>query len=666
MKKFYRSFFLYFFMIAAVIFACICGVVYRQSYNASMQGLNEILDLVEKKYIQEQNDYQEKLKLIEKDYLNRAESIAYILYHNKETRTSNELIRLKGLMNVDKINVVNENGEIVYSADPAAVGTKLQNHPDAEDLMKLAMGETKDSAIVNIGVVDKEGKRIADHVAVRLDGPLYGAIEITFYSDDVDAAIEECGIENTIRSFLTEYDTTVAVFDKDGNKMAMTENNTQRLRVQGIRNVDEMQRFLEKKALNGCAARINGGWGHALSRVYDDYDLCAFYDLSEQLRAYKANMVGLVILFVFTAVAVFILLKRLFDKHLIADLHNMQEDIDAFMRGEADREIRKSENTELEHLNRSIRMLKESYRHKSERLNKIVGGLTTNIAAFECLEYTNSVFLSDNMQSVLGASDAEMAKFRSSLKDFDSFMSVLEIRKNEEGVVFFNGKWLRISSYRMRFEYFGLIVDETEEYMKRQSTLDELDQVRQESLRDKLTGLYGRAGFEKMINKLIEQEETPDGVLLMFDMDNFKSINDTLGHPEGDRALRIMGSCLTREFRKSDIVGRLGGDEFVVFIPNAIPRTNLEQKLSSLMDVAREDLSMYSHLHVTVSIGAVFASVELDDYKKLYEGADTALYIAKKLGKNQYYINDEGIRCMEKACRHCRKECPRRRILGLE
>lgn len=191
-----------------------------------------------------------------------------------------------------------------------------------------------------------------------------------------------------------------------------------------------------------------------------------------------------------------------------------------------------------------------------------------------------------------------------------------------------------------------------------------LARARTEAEYDRLTGLYNRNGFERRVKQSLEQG-IPSGMLILFDLDNFKKINDSEGHPEGDRALRIFADCLTRGFRGGDVTGRLGGDEFVVFIPNPVPRDIVEDKFRTLLNEVRKNMQDYHEKYgVSVSIGAVPVERNDRNYEKLYRCADTALYIAKYLGKNQFYINDKKIDCMRRECIRCRADCPRSRILS--
>ena len=124
------------------------------------------------------------------------------------------------------------------------------------------------------------------------------------------------------------------------------------------------------------------------------------------------------------------------------------------------------------------------------------------------------------------------------------------------------------------------------------------------------------------------------------------------------------GECLRSCFRKSDYIGRMGGDEFTVLMPNPVERGMLEQKFRDLLTQIHCALGIYYERdRVSVSIGAVPVDGEIKSYEGLYRCADTALYIAKYLGKDQFYINDKKISCMKKECIGCRQDCPRSRIL---
>lgn len=97
-------------------------------------------------------------------------------------------------------------------------------------------------------------------------------------------------------------------------------------------------------------------------------------------------------------------------------------------------------------------------------------------------------------------------------------------------------------------------------------TVQMREELKRLSLNDVLTGLYNRRGFITLAEQQLKiaKDMAKNPILLFIDLDNMKLINDTLGHPEGDRALVEVSDVLRKTFRESDIIGRIGGDEFAV------------------------------------------------------------------------------------------------------
>lgn len=192
---------------------------------------------------------------------------------------------------------------------------------------------------------------------------------------------------------------------------------------------------------------------------------------------------------------------------------------------------------------------------------------------------------------------------------------------------------------------------------------DALLTARKEAQYDRLTGLYNRNGFERRAEEFLEQGDR-QGMLLLFDLDNFKRVNDGEGHPAGDRLLIRFARCLCRVFRREDVIGRLGGDEFAVLIQGPLSREMIEERFRIFFEELHAALGdSYEKYQVSASAGAVAVDGSLQKYEELYRCADTALYIAKYLGKDRYYINGKKVACMRRECIGCRADCPRSQIL---
>ena len=135
--------------------------------------------------------------------------------------------------------------------------------------------------------------------------------------------------------------------------------------------------------------------------------------------------------------------------------------------------------------------------------------------------------------------------------------------------------------------------------------------------------------------------------MLFIDVDDFKRVNDTLGHMFGDDVLCFVAKQLLGVFRYTDVIARYGGDEFVVFAPS-IQRSVLEDRLKRLCSAFqhpyRNDTMEYK---VSGSIGVALYPRDGMDYETLLDHADCALYEAKSRGKDQYAVYEPYMRGKE-------------------
>jgi len=180
-------------------------------------------------------------------------------------------------------------------------------------------------------------------------------------------------------------------------------------------------------------------------------------------------------------------------------------------------------------------------------------------------------------------------------------------------------------------------IDEDEQKI-RQLTQDN-EELRTRATVDELTGLLVRREFVARFGKELSRSHRYDlGLgLLMIDVDRFKSVNDTYGHPAGDQILKELGRSLRDSIRQSDMAGRYGGEEFVVLLPQADIASTLEAAERLRLGIAEASKDWHEEIEgVTVSVGAVHCrpGSEKVTTGALFEQADQALYAAKSAGRN--------------------------------
>lgn len=161
---------------------------------------------------------------------------------------------------------------------------------------------------------------------------------------------------------------------------------------------------------------------------------------------------------------------------------------------------------------------------------------------------------------------------------------------------------------------------------------------------DLLTDLSNKLATERKIKEYMAEHPDEQALLFVLDIDNFKKINDTMGHAFGDEVLRTLGHQIRAEFRVTDIIGRTGGDEFMIFLKNVKDDTLLKQEADRVANFfSHFQAGEYVKYSATASIGAAVFPRDAKDFESLYKAADKALYKAKERGKNQlaFYGDDK-------------------------
>ena len=203
-----------------------------------------------------------------------------------------------------------------------------------------------------------------------------------------------------------------------------------------------------------------------------------------------------------------------------------------------------------------------------------------------------------------------------------------------------NYYWMRINARIVKLESEDalhlLVYRQNIDAEKRQQ-----QKMHQLAQTDEMTGLLTKTATRRQVAAQLEAQPADSFAYFIFDIDNFKQVNDQFGHAFGDAVICAFVSALRRHFRRDDVLGRVGGDEFAAFVP-CDSRAAAEEKAQLLCRALnRTHTSSGRSWHISASIGVAFAPTDGTDADTLFQKADAALYQTKARGKNGYTLYDQ-------------------------
>lgn len=168
--------------------------------------------------------------------------------------------------------------------------------------------------------------------------------------------------------------------------------------------------------------------------------------------------------------------------------------------------------------------------------------------------------------------------------------------------------------------------------------LEEQNSWKLKSQIDEMTHLFNKITTEKMVTSVLSEFPQKKQALIVVDIDNFKSVNDILGHKVGDHIICVVAGVLSSLFRNTDIIGRIGGDEFVVLMRNVPDYNVVTKKAAQLIDLFENKEGLSIPENISVSVGIAFSDDNDRTFSDLFSKSDQALYMSKKSGKACFSI----------------------------
>jgi len=310
----------------------------------------------------------------------------------------------------------------------------------------------------------------------------------------------------------------------------------------------------------------------------------------------------------------------------------------------------------MQHHIRSLEETRELLEHSENRLRKLVNGMHEIL--FELDPDGRIAFLNPawetltgfTIEDTLGKPFSDFLLDEDAIRDFSpKYISRLNEKNRELSLRTSSGKrlWanLEASSHSDSSGNFtgiiGTLGDITKSVELNWLLSRYQDELYNMSVTDPLTGLYNRRHFDTQLEVILSDHlsRKRSVCLLLIDLDGFKFINDTYGHPFGDEVLRTTAHLLQQQVRRNDYIARLAGDEFAMVLKNTdlANATRIAQKLHAKINEARVPLPV-GYLQLQSSIGVAEAPTHGRNAQDLVSAADVALYHSKQRGRNRIEV----------------------------
>ncbi len=567
---------------------------------------------------------------LKEEYIVKVQMVAYI-WENINISTAEEYLELAALVNVDEIHVFDETGTIYEGSEPKYYGYSFDsgeqmsffepllddqsltlcqditpNTAEEKPMMYVASWTSDGSAIIQIGL---EPERILEEQSQN---------ELSYIFANMPTN------DNTIL-FAIDSATDTIVGSSEDIFLNQTSSDI---------GLDINESHLDG---DGFYAEINDLDYYCIFVTYEeDTYIGVAINKTVIVDEVISGMKTIAFYFTLAALLLLILLLKLIDYTILKDIDTLIENVSKIAGGDLDTKVNITSSPELKKLSFHLNMMVSSLLNNTARMSHVLDYVDTPIAVYEYKKDMRRVFATRKLHELLNVSDEELKQLLEDKYSFESkIKSIKKVTTDEANVYLLdNGSFLMIESTANNDGRYGVIVDVSD-------TINEKKLLEHERDYDILTEVYNRRAFYREMDHLFtEFDELKEAVIIAFDVDNLKEINDNYGHDGGDAAIKLSAAIMKSCSAPNKLISRMGGDEFIVVIYGEDNQETLMHYIDAFQyEYSRSHISSeFDNAHVKMSAGYIFCSASSmdSDYEKLLKKADEALYIAKGNGKNQF------------------------------
>lgn len=568
-------------------------------------------------------------KNLDEDYLTRARAAAYVIDLQPEMLDDvKELQNLAGLLNVDEIHIIDQNGIIVNSSVTKYLGVDFHDGEQTAEFLKLLEDEEGTAYLIQKEQPNTAEQKMMKYVGVTRKG-IHGIVQVGL----MPTRLEEARARNTYKYIFSRFPTA------KGEEYFAIDSNTGKVSAcTGSLSVSDLEEKYKNRLFSNTDKGViledaNGESKFVVTKQYGNMIIGATISKENMMHGVWRDMRTTLICLVLVELIVVIFLNVLVKKRVVNGIHEILSDLTQITNGNYDIQVKVGGNPELEELSAGIDTMVRSVLNSSDRISKIIEMSAIPLAAFEYKEGNQYVFFTSGLRDMLGFSAEEMEKLHQDPKRF--FQRVQDIMKtpveDEKDIFPVEDKFVSIHLSMEGKDYLGVVTDTTRQVLENR-------RIRYENNHDHLTGLYKYSYFMQKAAKYLKNNlRGRICSCIMLDMDNFKSINDTYGHEMGDYYLKSFADILMELPKEHCFPARRSGDEFCIFTYGQRDKSEILKLLNSLWEALEQkpvQLSDKETKAIRISCGYAWTGNEEMDLKLLMRQADTALYRAKENGKD--------------------------------
>ncbi len=334
--------------------------------------------------------------------------------------------------------------------------------------------------------------------------------------------------------------------------------------------------------------------------------------------------------------------SRYMNRYVVDGIHEINDELSRITEGDMEVKIDIRTSEEFSELSDYINAMVSSLSDSTSKISYVLSKTNMFIGVYEYRKGAKPVHCTEYIPRIFSLELDEWRLLTSDYELFDAFLD--KVRSNpyeeEQGVYVLSEEpeqYVKLEEMEIGNEVFGVVIDVTEEVLKRRKIETERDL-------DLLTGLYNRRGFETQLSVLLrEPKRLGCAALVMIDADGLKGINDTYGHEMGDAYLKKIGSVINNFGIQSSLSARVGGDEFVLFLYDYVDEDELLNTIRTIEYIQGHSTARLNE-ELTVPLRFSFGYCMLTDglsYEEVLKTADERMYANKRKRKEEAAAADK-------------------------